>query len=369
MKASILAIGTELTTGQIINKNAATISERLKSFGIATSCHLTVPDDKQIILNSLNFIESYADIIFVTGGLGPTSDDFTRDVISEWSGLEMHFDQQTWDYIQERLSARGYIVREMQKQQCFFPAGATILQNSEGTAHAFKFSIRGKTVYVLPGPPREIDAVWKAHIDSDLKDKTKHLDKLVTRSWDTIGTGESEVAFQVENILHSRPKLYSEIGYRVHLPYVEVKFTHLKSDTEIFRPFIEKVDEDLKPICVGRDFFDVVQSVVSIIKNRDFTFYDFVSDGYLHSRLSPAFRGLPNWSFKQSKAQPAVDLFENEDNFLALMPFEEDQCILIHSLDGKRRQKAIVAPMKSPLMAERRHQYYSEMALVEFARS
>ncbi len=366
MKASILAVGTELTTGQIINKNAATISEKLKAFGVVTACHLTVPDDKQVMLDSMRFIENHADLIFITGGLGPTSDDFTRDVVSEWSGLGMIFDAATWDYIQKRLTERGFIVRDMQKQQCYFPAGAQILTNSEGTAHAFKLSVRGKSVYVLPGPPREIEAVWKAHIDDDLQQRTQHLNKLVTRSWDTIGTGESEVAHQVEEILKSRPSAFSEIGYRVHLPYVEVKFTHNQSDAELFAPYVKKIDDALAKICVGRDFFDVVKATAAKIKDTDFTFYDFVSDGFLHSRLSPKFRELQNWSFKQSRETPAVDMFENEDNFLALLPFEEDQCILLCSLDGKRRQKILTAPMKSSLMSERRRQYFSEMALVEF---
>ena len=367
MKASILAVGTELTTGQIINKNAASISEKLKAFGVVTSCHLTVPDDKQIILDSLRFIESYGDMIFITGGLGPTSDDFTRDVVAEWSGLPMKFDGNTWDYIQKRLTERGYVVRDMQKQQCYFPQGAEILTNSEGTAHAFTFSLRGKTVFVLPGPPREIEAVWKTHIHSLLQTKTQHLNKLVTRSWDTIGTGESDVAFQVEEILKSRPSAYSEIGYRVHLPYVEVKFTHNESDAELFAPYIKKIDAALSKVCVGRDFYDVVEAVVAKIKNTDFTFYDFVSEGFLHSRLSPKFREISKWSFKQSKDNPAVDMFENEDNFLALLPFEDNQCILIHSFDGKRRQKTLIAPMKSSFQAERRRQYFSEMALLDFS--
>ena len=369
MKASILAIGTELTTGQIINKNAATISEKLKSFGIAVSAHVTVPDNKQIILDSLAFLEDHGELLFITGGLGPTSDDFTRDVVAEWSGLRMIFDPGTWDYIQERLQSRGYTVREMQKQQCYFPEGAEILQNSEGTAHAFKFSVKNKTVYVLPGPPREIEAVWTSHIQKELARQSIGLTKLVTRAWDTIGAGESEVAFQVEEILKSRPEKYVEIGYRVHLPYVEVKLSFHNTDADVFRPFVEKIDAALDSICVGRDFFDVVATVTQKIAAQDFTFYDFVSSGYLHSRLSPQFRTLANWSFKQSSHPPGVDLFNDEDDFLALLPFEDDQCILIHSFKGKRRQISITAPMKSPLMSERRKQYFAEMALIDFSRA
>lgn len=370
MKASILAIGTELTTGQIINKNAASISEKLKTFGIVTDTHLTVPDNKQIILNSLGLLEASGDLLFVTGGLGPTSDDFTRDVLAEWSGLKMHFDEDTWNYINERLTSRGFPVHEMQRQQCYFPEGAAILKNSEGTAHAFRFRCREKTVYVLPGPPREIEAVWKAHIHQELENLTKNLSKIITRSWDNIGVGESDVALKVEEILKSRPlQNFCEIGYRVHLPYVEVKLSFQDTDSELFLPFVKKIDEMLSPVCVARDFFDIAEAVTKTIKKLDFTFYDFVSNGFMHSRLSPYLKGVLNWSFKQSDQAPSVDLFDHEDNFIALLPFEENQCILIFSFNGQRHQKTLVAPMKSPQMGERRRQFFAEMALVEFSRA
>jgi molybdenum cofactor synthesis domain-containing protein len=154
MKASILAIGTELTTGQIVNQNAANLSTKLKALGVIVTTHLTVPDDRQIILKSLKFLETASDteensnhdIIFVTGGLGPTSDDFTRDLIAEWSGLPMKFDETSWIHIQERLKSRGFVVHERQKQQCYFPEKSEILFNSEGTANGFKLFVNKKTI-------------------------------------------------------------------------------------------------------------------------------------------------------------------------------------------------------------------------------
>ena len=153
MKASILAIGTELTTGQIINKNAATISEKLKAAGVVITTHLTVPDDRPLILEALKFLEPKSDLLFITGGLGPTSDDFTRDVISEWCGSKMKFDETSWAHIQERLSTRGFNVREMQKQQCYFPENSKILFNAEGTAHGFKLNQKISKFMFYPARP------------------------------------------------------------------------------------------------------------------------------------------------------------------------------------------------------------------------
>ncbi len=377
MKASILAIGTELTTGQIVNRNASTLSQKLKKLGISTNIHLTVPDQKQIILDSLEYLATQLngedDLLFVTGGLGPTSDDFTRDVLAEWSGIPMKFDQASWVQINERLSSRGFMVREMQKQQCYFPENAEILFNSEGTANAFKFEVMKRTVYVLPGPPREIEAIWKNKIHDILSAQTKNLDKIVTKSWDTIGVGESDVAFAVEEALKAHP-LNSEnnaieIGYRVHLPYVEVKLSYLEKDTALWASWIKKVDEVLENITVTRDFSDAAKLCVEKLESTDFTFYDFVTGGFLHSRMASELTFKKNWSFKQSETAPSVDLFSNEDDFLALFPYEDDKCILMFSLNGKRTLKTLEAPMKALLMNERRRQFFAEMALVELSRA
>lgn len=369
MKASILAIGTELTTGQIINRNATTLSEKLKAFGVTISTHLTVPDDKKIILQALEYVEKQSDLLFITGGLGPTSDDFTRDVVAEWANVKMQFNEQSWQHIQERLTSRGFTVRDMQKQQCYFPENSQILFNTEGTANGFSFNTKNIQVYVLPGPPREIEAIWKAHLHNDLTEKTKQITKTITKSWDTIGIGESEVAFQVEEILKDRSRdEYLDIGYRVHLPYVEVKLTFYENKTDLWNLWINKIDKALNEITVARDFTDVAKKVSEKLANVDFTFYDFTTEGYLHTRLSPHLKNLKNWSFKQSSSILSLDMFENEDDFIALVPFEEDKCIVVFCVDGLRRQLTVEAPMKSPLMGERRKQYFAEMALVELSR-
>ncbi|MEK6628502.1 MAG: molybdopterin-binding protein [Bdellovibrionota bacterium] len=376
MKASILAIGTELTTGQIVNQNAANLSTKLKALGVIVTTHLTVPDDRQIILKSLKFLETSSDteensnhdIIFVTGGLGPTSDDFTRDLIAEWSGLPMKFDETSWIHIQERLKSRGFVVHERQKQQCYFPEKSEILFNSEGTANGFKLFVNKKTIYVLPGPPREIESIWKNHILADLTEKTKNQTKLITKSWDTLGLGESDVATLIEDALKGRPSGL-EVGYRVHLPYVEIKLSYLSTGEKTWSVWMQKVDEVLKAITITRDFADVSSLCCEKIKNVDFTFYDFISEGFLFSRLALPLKNIKNWSFKQSTETPSVDFFEGEDNFLALLPFEDYKCVVIYSIEGQRVQKTIEAPMKAPVMTERRRQFFTEMALFEFSRA
>lgn len=376
MKASILAVGTELTTGQIVNRNAASISEKLNQFGVQVLIHVTIPDDRGLILEQLKALENRSDLIFVTGGLGPTSDDFTREVIADWLQKPLQFDPKSWEHINQRLSSRGYQVKEIQKQQCYYPADSIVLENKEGTAHGFRCSklIQGgktKEVFVLPGPPREIESVWNDHIHSWLKANTQQLNRRITKAWDTMGVGESDVATQVEEVLAQFPKSKQlEIGYRVHLPYVEVKITYDENQAGVFQETLFQVNEKLKKITITRDFEDVANTLVQKISQTDFTFYDFVSKGYLHTRLSAQFKKIKQWSFKQAEPKDiTLDFFENEDDFLALLPYEEFTSFVVGSFQGNRFQKIIEAPMKSPLMQERRQQYFSEMALVEFVKA
>ncbi len=374
MNASILAVGTELTTGQIINRNAATISQNLKQYGVQTRCHLTIADDKIIIVESLQALEVHSDLLFITGGLGPTSDDFTRDVIAEWADRPLQFNEAAWQHVSERLNARGQKVREMQRQQCFFPEGAKILTNADGTAHGFQLTLERptghKNIFVLPGPPREIERIWSDHVQPWLVENTKSLDKIITKAWDTLGLGESEIAHLVESALTNRPPSpFLEIGYRAHLPYVEVKLSYFESEKSIWQDWSEKVDAALRAHTITRDFADVAQLVAAGLKSVDFTFYDYVSDGYLHGRMSPHLRALKKWSFKQSYGTDVTaDFFDDEDQFLALFPYGDDQCVVLFSVNGHRVMKTVEAPMKAPALAERRKQYFAEMGLVELTR-
>ena len=371
MKASILAVGTELTTGQIANKNAAWISEKLKSFGVQVVMHLTVPDDRKVILESLQYLETNSDLIFVTGGLGPTSDDFTRDIITAWADKKMVFDNDSWDQILERFKSRGFTVRDIQRQQCYFPETDRILKNSQGTANGFSLELikksQIKNVFVLPGPPSEIAAIWKDHIHSWLLENTKNLDKTITKSWDTLGVGESDVADRIEKVFQDFSTLRTvvEIGYRVHLPYVEVKLSFLESAHGEVKKLLNHIDQALVEITATKDFQDVAQTFFDPLKNIEFTFYDYVTDGFLHSRLAPHLRNQKRWNWQQTETAPPIDFFEGEENFLALIPLKEDQIVVISDFQGQKKQWTIEAPMKSALMLERRKQYFAEMALLK----
>jgi len=385
MKATILTVGTEITNGQVINKNATWIAENLRQQGFETRMHLAVPDDRKLISTALNFCEKESELIFVTGGLGPTSDDFTRDLICEWSNTQAVFDDKSWQHVQDRLTSRGFAVKEFQRQQCYFPAGAKVLFNSEGTANGFYLDVKKesgrKHVFVLPGPPREIAAIWKKHIEMWIQENCLNNDKQITRTWDTIGLGESDVAALVEPALRGRSDQFPlRIGYRVHLPYVEVKLSYPESTSHTSQMYVDRIDKVLEKITVLRDFQDASELLVHLVKDCEFAFYDFVSQGFLHHRLSAALKKSERWLWREGRTAdgPDLDFFQQEQNFIALLPqpavdLQDSQldlkCRVLFNFNGRSGSASIEAPMQSPLMQERRRQYFTEMAMLVFVKS
>jgi molybdenum cofactor synthesis domain-containing protein len=373
MKVSILSIGTELTTGQIINRNSAWIAAKLKQQGLDSTVHVTVPDETEVILKSLHYCAELTDVLFITGGLGPTSDDFTRDVIAEWTGKKLIFDETSWVYIQEILKNRGVGVKAIQKQQCYFPEGSTILKNNKGTANAFsldhKIQTKNLKIFVLPGPPAEIEAIWNDHINDWLEKSTIYVDKTTTYSWDTLGLPESDVATLTESALTELKKDFPiTIGYRVHLPYVEVKMTYPTSADFTAKLFKDKVDQVLASITVLKNFEKISDKFAALIKNQSFAFYDFSTNGSLHQSLSLNLKKQSDWMWKQSMNAMDSDFFSEEDNFIALFNSDEKHCQIMADLNGKKFSKTIELPHRFLSMPERKSMYFAEMAQIEFVK-
>lgn len=245
MKASIIGIGTEITSGQILNSNGQWISKKMTQLGVDVTTHICIPDDHKLIFDTLEFCKKKSDLIFITGGLGPTTDDFTRDVVAKWAKKKLVFDPKSLSKIKKRFKERGLTMREFQKQQCYYPKGSKILKNRMGTANAFYFQAHKKEVFVLPGPPREIEVIWNEHIDRILKKLTQNIDRLMIQSWKCVGVGESEVAHRVENALQGCSLTK---GYRAHHPYVEVKLSYYKSQSRDAKKWIKKIDEVLQDV-------------------------------------------------------------------------------------------------------------------------
>lgn len=364
-QTSILAIGTELTNGQIINRNASWISQQLLQLGLDTRIHVAVPDDRQQIEDELHRLGAKSNLLFVTGGLGPTTDDFTRDCIANWLKKKPTWNEEAWTWITARLKERNVVVRDFQKQQCFFPEGSQVLHNPLGTAHGFYLKVEELDVFVLPGPPREIEAVWNLHIDPWLREKYKNLDRYIVKSWDCFGVGESDVAHKAEMALENCPY---EKGYRAHLPYVEFKLFVKKSQLLEAEPYFKKIEIALSPWIVARDGQDLGFELVQSFGNlKEIFIQDTVSEGYLWHKLTPALRDL-------GLTQKLHFSHQGENDFqvkpvphrliLKLLNQPDRQARIEWNLNHKKRSLVTGSPYRALLMREREKHFFAEKAIL-----
>jgi molybdopterin-biosynthesis enzyme MoeA-like protein len=154
----------------------------------------------------------------------------------------LEFDPQSWQRVQDKLSSRGVPIREVQKSQCYFPKGCQILTNSKGTADGFHLQSKKLEIFVLPGPPKEINAIWNDHIMSILIEASKDFDALQIHSWDLQGIGEGEISHKLADEIKSCP---FTISFRVHVPLVELKLTYPSSKKTEASIWIEKIQNKI----------------------------------------------------------------------------------------------------------------------------
>ncbi len=345
IRSSHIAIGTELTSGQTLNTNSRTIAEILQEAGVKNQLHIVVPDINDLILESFDFVSRHSDWIFVYGGLGPTTDDFTRNVVSEWTKKPLVLNEDVWAHIQNLLNGRGYPVREFQKQQALFPVDSHIMENTKGTAHGFHVQAKGKEIFVLPGPPKEVQSILENYLKKWIETNSQTSDSQITQIWNTMGLGESEVAFQIENLI----KAYDvTVGYRVHLPYVEVKISYLKSQSETNKPLVNKIQENLKPILVYKSKYPYPDYFKTLFDSyNSISLIDEATQGGIMADLKS---WISQWEAKQIAYfnQSSAMVFTRFEN---LPPKESLSGHLLFSLTKKTDNNSLVVFLKSHIVS------------------
>ena len=173
MKACIVAVGSEMLTPFRVDTNSLIITERLNQIGYDVRLKAVVADDVDELARVLDGALAWADVIILTGGLGPTEDDITRDAVARVLNLSMDVDEPIVDRIRERFARRGLTMPEINRRQGMVPRGATVIENRNGTAPGLWLE-RGRTAIVLlPGPPREMTPMLDAVIRDRLTPRTE----------------------------------------------------------------------------------------------------------------------------------------------------------------------------------------------------
>jgi nicotinamide-nucleotide amidase len=291
-RAALLAIGTELTTGQIVNSNAAWISVELQKLGIDVILHLTVPDDPQGMREALDYCASHAPLVFITGGLGPTTDDLTRSIVAEWSQRPLQFNGDSWSRIENRLRGFGIEIAQNNRTQATFPEGSLILPNPSGTADGFRLDLPHPCrLWVLPGPPTEGQAIW--HSGAQGESIPDQLLKCIPKTapetlhtWECLGQSESILGELVEATLQGSNL---KTGYRAHRPFVEIKVWVPADKRETKAAYLRALDEALKPWYFAKTENEHLERLFEELK-----FFDeiLILDQASHGQLLQKFKAL-----------------------------------------------------------------------------
>ena len=201
MIAEILSVGTELLMGQIANTDAQYLSRRLAELGISLYRHTVVGDNPGRVKAALLEALGRADLVVTTGGLGPTEDDLTKEAVAEVFGLPLELHAPSLRAIEAFMAKGNYPMAEYNRRQAMMPRGATVLENPVGTAPGCIVESGGKTVAVLPGPPRELKAMFEAGLAPWLARRSDMC--LESRYLHTAGVRESDLENRLRDLFHS----------------------------------------------------------------------------------------------------------------------------------------------------------------------
>lgn len=164
MNAQVISTGTELTIGQAVDTNAAWLSQQLAAIGINCARHVVVPDDRAAIADAVSSAAKDADVVLLTGGLGPTPDDLTRFALAAVLGAELRLDSRSLEQIEEFFRQRNRPMKESNRTQALFPEGCRPIENTCGTAPGMHARLGKADVYVMPGVPLEMRIMFDRDI-------------------------------------------------------------------------------------------------------------------------------------------------------------------------------------------------------------
>ncbi len=268
--AGILTIGDEILIGQIDNTNATWLARQLTDLGFDVKRMLTVGDTPSDIEEGLSYMENTVDFTVVTGGLGPTRDDLTRETIARYFGRKLIYKSEVEEHIRRLFARMNYPFTENNKSQAMVPEGTKILWNFYGTAPGMWIEHRGKIFVFLPGVPFEMKHIFTEELKPLLNERF-HLPVLVRKTVSVFGIGESLLADRLKN-------WEAQLPPELHLAYLpSPKRIRLRLSARTFKPEkirklineqIEKLKAAIPDLTVSAEHEDLTPEVHRLMKTR-----------------------------------------------------------------------------------------------------
>ncbi len=244
--AELLTIGDEILFGQIVDTNAQWMSVALDQVGIRVIRKTTVGDQEQEILTALAEAENRADIVLITGGLGPTSDDLTKPCLAKYFGCELKIHEEALAEVTEFFVSRGRELTEVNRQQAALPVCCTKITNVMGTAPGMWFEKNGKVFMSMPGVPHEMKRMMTERVIPKLQ-QTFQTPTILHQVIRTVGVGESVLAEKVSAWEKQLPE-HIKLAYLPSLGEVKLRLTAIGDSKEKLKADLEKQTMSVNPI-------------------------------------------------------------------------------------------------------------------------
>jgi nicotinamide-nucleotide amidase len=238
---AILTIGDEILLGQIQDSNSEWLASRFSEAGLEVVCKLSVGDQLEQMVAALEFAFQRADVLVVTGGLGPTKDDMTKQMLADWFGSPLEMHPLALQHLEEKMRRRGRPMNDMVLTQALHPQKAEYLENKNGTAPGIWFSENGKICVALPGVPYEMKQLVMDEVLPRLKQRLQ-LDTLLHRFIRTVGVPETTLAMLVKEVEENLPAGF-KLAYLPSGGHVKLRLTARGTEPESLKAELVRLDE------------------------------------------------------------------------------------------------------------------------------
>jgi len=273
MLAEIITIGDEILIGQIVDTNSAWMAARLNDTGIRVKQISSVSDDRQHILAALAEASVRADIILITGGLGPTKDDITKKTIAEYFGVQLVENQDALNNVINIFARYHRPLLEVNRLQAQVPENCLVILNKNGTAPGMWFNEAGKIYIAMPGVPHEMMYMMEEEVIPKLKSSLK-LPYIIHKTILTVGEGESFLAERIADIEDSLPS-YITLAYLPKLGQVRLRLSgYGETETSLkekIDEFAAKIIERVANVVVAEEDIPIEKAILNLMAEKGLT--------------------------------------------------------------------------------------------------
>lgn len=270
MLAEIITIGDEILIGQIVDTNSAWMAKELNKIGVQVKQITSVSDSATHIINALDEAKKRADIILITGGLGPTKDDITKHTLSKYFNMPLRLDEATLKHVESFFARLNRPMLDVNIRQADVPDGCTVIQNKNGTAPCMWFEADGKIFVSMPGVPFEMMYLMEEEILPRVAERFK-LPFIVHKTILTVGLGESFLAKEIEDIEDALPT-HIKLAYLPKLGQLRLRLSAIGENEELLKAEInleaQKIIERIKPNVAAEEDVALEKAILDLMRQN-----------------------------------------------------------------------------------------------------